>query len=115
VSIQTPEQWWNIFTDELVHIEAIFEKVGVNINEPQVETFGIYHIPTIAQILEQCAAQRGDTWMTAVEWLQKLWEAAPDAPVIHTWEGWHSLCDLCSEKWVFEENDYEADSNQGGA
>jgi hypothetical protein len=36
-------------------------------------------------------------------YFQKAWENAPDSPEIHNIPSWHVLCDLCSERWVFEE------------
>ena len=37
--------------------------------------------------------------------LYGIWEAAPDSGGIHSLDGWGDLCDLCSEEWVFDEDE----------
>lgn len=38
-------------------------------------------------------------------YLNAFWAAAPDQPYIHSIPGWGALCDLCSENWVFYEEE----------
>jgi len=39
------------------------------------------------------------------EYFEKAWESAPDSISIHYNIGWYDLCDLCSENWVFYEEE----------
>lgn len=41
----------------------------------------------------------------AARYMQRIWETMPDDPSIHNLPRWYLLCDLCSEAWVFEEEE----------
>lgn len=40
-------------------------------------------------------------------YLNGAWWHAPDKQWIHTIPSWSALCDLCSENWVFDEEEEE--------
>lgn len=102
--INTPEDWWSVVDAQWSKIIGIFQ----NCNAPldghvwRDEIFGeeVFHGKTLAVMLEEAKADRDHDALG--HFLDLLWAAAPDKPYIHSWPGWGDLCDLCSERWVFD-------------
>lgn len=86
--IKSQDDWWELF-----------DAIRPQINECCVNA-GVSHL-----ILELDEASRSRDGMETARLLNKCWESAPDHPIIHTWPRWGDLCDLCSECWVFAEED----------
>jgi hypothetical protein len=87
--IKTKDDWWKLYEQ--------------NIDNTMGYQQMIYDIPeaTKDQMLQWLHKR---DWQAATKFLDQVWIDAPDSPVIHTWPGWHDLCDLCSESWVFHED-----------
>ena len=93
--IASPEDWWKLWIDRRSDILSIAEdKLGIEMEE-------ILEGRTSSLAYDINAWTDDQEWEPLWEFLNRIWEEAPDGPVIHSWEGWSDLCDLCSEKWVF--------------
>lgn len=56
---------------------------------------------TLLKNVEDCKGARD--WESLHSFFQGIWGSAPDIPEIHNVKGWGLLCDLCSETWVFND------------
>lgn len=93
MTIRTKDDWWKLFDQIKGDFETLFSNAGV---------------PELLPQLNEAAQSRDGK--KAQELLNKCWFAAPDSPVIHSWPNWGNLCDLCSEAWVFYEDEENADA-----
>lgn len=85
--LKTPEQWWAEVETQTDNIIELARKVyGETLDAAKVEEF-------------RCTILLRDH-VDVHDSLNAIWIDAPDAGYIHTWQGWHNLCDLCSEYTV---------------
>lgn len=81
-------EWWALLDARLDDLKQTMRLVGMSAAAHQRLDVAIG------------ARHQANAWRV----LQETWENAPDAAVIHTWPGWHALCDLCSEgMWMIKE------------
>lgn len=100
---KTADEWWANLNAAWSDILEIFANCGAPMTPNEDGRWfsdGIGEEPTrhdkaLIQILED--AKRDRNHATLHLWLQRCWSAAPDAPYIHQWRNWGTLCDLCSE------------------
>jgi hypothetical protein len=104
--IEKPEDWWELWELRRGEIMMIAEKVGIT-----VETVQNNDTTSLGFKLNEATVDRRHD--PIIQFLNYVWETAPDSPEIHSWEGWADLCDLCSENWVFDPKSYE-DVSKGG-
>jgi hypothetical protein len=92
----TQEKWWILFEDNIDNILACANKTNVDVTENDLVKWNEEEDDDAAYCI-----------------LDKIWEAAPDDPVIHTWPGWNNICNLCSEYdalFLEEEETVESDT-----
>lgn len=87
-AINTKDDWWRELT---VHKDQL------------KETLLKTHTPDQEFDLFDKSIERKDH-AKCHEILEDAWVRAPDSPVIHSWPAWNVLCNLCSEYWVFEDD-----------
>jgi hypothetical protein len=90
--IETPEDWWTGFERIIPSMTTLQQLVWDEEKWSESELRNI-----------EKNHQQSDALLV----VNTIWVAAPDKAYIHTWPDWHNLCDLCSESWVFEENENE--------
>jgi hypothetical protein len=101
--IQNQSDWWNLVNENWSNLSAIMAR-----NLPMAGYEDIDHkILTHPLYIEVDKLKQDHDWETLSRYFQAAWAAAPDESWIHSIPGWGVLCDLCSEIWVFEENDSE--------
>jgi hypothetical protein len=86
MQIKTRTDWWIVLSNEWSNLQLIFAKFLTSKGEEQAR---------------EAFVNRDETLMLSV--LNNAWWNAPDNPSIHEIPGWNTLCDLCSESWVFDE------------
>ena len=104
--INTQQDWWNLLDNNWTHITGpLVDELNIQLGSDATEdltingkTIGM----TCIEDLEQ--ARSNKDWSRILSYFNAFWIHAPDEPWIHTIPGWGALCDLCSEYWVFEEN-----------
>ena len=90
--IENAQDWWETWETYRSQIISIAEdKLHYNMEEIQPALGDI----SLGTKLNEATLERDHT--TIFKFVQYIWDSAPDAPVIHTWEGWPQLCELCSE------------------
>lgn len=94
--IESPNDWWKLWIQARGDILMIADGVGMKPNEIQ-KTLGEQSLSAVLNL-----ATLNNEWKTVHTFLESLWGRAPDSPIIHTWDGWAELCDLCSEIWVHD-------------
>jgi hypothetical protein len=104
--IKDQADWWYCFERDLPKIKQTFEKCGADIYAIHTITWGHIHEQSIAQMLDEALKNRNPE--VACLLLQLCWSAAPDSPEIHHWPAWNTICDLCSENWVFDPDEVDA-------
>jgi hypothetical protein len=105
----TPAEWWDNLNEVWSDIIDIFIKCGAPMTyEPRgcIYSDGVgepatLHEKPLLRVIESAREERNHEVL--LHWLNLCWLAAPDKPYIHTWPSWYTLCDLCSECWVFDE------------
>ena len=109
VPIRNADDWWNLCEKRWTNILDIFAKVGAPMGRSEedhwwsdkVGTPSTHHDECLAQTLEDLKTARNHDALLRL--FHQAWTAAPDDVLIHSWNGWFDLCDLCSEEWVFYE------------
>jgi len=106
----TPEEWWKSVDDnwpDLLNIMAMFLPMAALATRPPNDPDGSMvsgrnGLPMLRyQDVEEAKANR-DHYIL-LRYFNGAWGAAPDDYYIHSIPCWHILCDLCSEEWVFED------------
>ena len=85
MTINTPEDWWLIVENNWEYLCKICYAFLPEINR---------------QLLEKTKKEKDELFL--LRCFEDAWWNAPDSPKIHDIPGWNNLCDLCSEKWVFD-------------
>lgn len=98
--IKTQEDWFSTFKSMLDDgsLRTIAENVHGKDHPAHDEVFKAMEF-----FLEKKDARQ------LVGCMEMLWNDAPDDKIIHSWPRWHDLCDLCSESWVFNFDEYKAE------
>ena len=117
---KTPDEWWSNLNTAWSDILDIFGRCDAPLSRDDfVYSDGIgkeatLHDKSLIRTLEE--AKEACDHETMLKWLNLCWLAAPDASHIHWWPNWGTLCDLCSESWVFnpDEAEIEIDSEDEG-
>lgn len=106
--IETPEDWWNlldeIWDDILVTTQKLGFDLGVLATEDLTRDGRVLDGRTCLE--DVIAAKNGRNWERVRLYLGAFWSAAPDSPWICDLPAWHQLCDLCSEDWVFNPEEF---------
>lgn len=105
--ILTQKDWWETVEKEWEHILNIFGRVGAPMGRNAADQWwsdgigeaAVWHPKCLVQTLEDAKKDRDHKTLDTL--FNLAWLAAPDQQYIHSWPGWSSLCDLCSERWVF--------------
>lgn len=102
MEINTQEDYWKAVNERWYEIMNIFRKfcdttIAYDSDHHQLSTHGL----VLAAYLDELRTKHDPE---ISRWFNQLWAVAPDQPWIHGIPGWGTLCDLCSETWVF---DYE--------
>jgi len=85
MDILTKEDWWQVVED---NAEAIRD---------MLYSFQRDHREVFDPFL------KSKDWEKLHSLFNAMWSSLPDDPSIHGIKGFHALCDLCSEDWVFHE------------
>lgn len=105
MSINTPQNWWTTLDENWADLLQITCSVGVPLSKFHEETQGTNGDPLepLMVFLERTKKRQDHDTM----WLfwQRVWAAAPDSSKINSWPGWGTLCELCSEDWVFQDEE----------
>lgn len=128
MEIKTPDDWWyalNRRWDDLTTLviqdyryhgalvvkpawELESRVIGTPILDREDDCFQMEPEKTAGHLAELTMrwnkAREDKDHQTALELLNQAWSAAPDNRSIHHRPGWGTLCDLCSEGWVFNED-----------
>jgi len=99
--INNKEDYWNTVDSNWGKILAIFQNVGARLDLP----FGPYEEILSVSLLEHLNNLKKNRCPEITRYFNAAWGAAPDRPYIHDWLGWDIFCDLCSETWVFSEEE----------
>ena len=111
MNIKTQDDWWILVNSHWQNILDIFANVGAPLGRDEKDHWwpdepfqlSVRHEQPLIKILME--AKETENHKILYFYFQKVWEAAPDERFIHGWPSWAILCDLCSEYWVFEENE----------
>lgn len=99
-TIKTVDDWWRVTEDCWPHLVNIMERF-LPMGEFQNLDGTLLGVPLREYVTTMF--ERRDADIPRI--LNAAWGAAPDQPSIHSIPRWNVLCDLCSEEWVFEENE----------
>lgn len=109
MSLTTAQQWWDLVGAKRALIIAIAEKeiiYGRLDGDPPWLWAGPGDATPQKQDQSLAAAFNQSIWKKntnfTIWFLHAIWLKAPDAPIIHTWEGWDTICDLCSESYLVQ-------------
>lgn len=89
--IKTKDDWWSSFTANKENIKKMISYLYFRYDYWSDITF---------DKLDELESRKD--WGTLSSYLNKIWWAMPEKEC-REWVGWFSLCDLCSETWVFDE------------
>lgn len=110
MEIKTAADWWQAVDEQWEYLTDIFSRCGAPL-EGYIWSDGIgqepaIHDETLIQMLRRLRDARDHEELA--RWFNLCWLAAPDSHEIHRWPHWGTLCDLCSETWVFDTEDAAA-------
>ena len=106
MDIKTPADWWKTLDDHWADILTCASYVGADLSRPEPQFQHLADTQPFAAFLEAAKTHRDR--QTVRRFLGRVWMAAPDRSEIHSWPSWGTLCDLCSEDWVFEEEAHDS-------
>ena len=102
--IKTEQDWWNSFDQLYELLPEMAREFNWNLNNEATASGLKEDTGLNCSIYEYLKKLRNDKdYKKLLQYLEQMWNAAPDKPWIHTVNGWSTLCDLCSESWVFNE------------
>lgn len=82
------KDWWKVLEDNWDDIKDI--------------AYRVYKKPEkLIDKMIKSKTQKNGPAMTS--YLNDIWYDAPNEPIIHTWKGWNTLCDLCFEDYILYE------------
>jgi len=84
--INNKEDWWNVLN--ICHKDIC-------------KTISIIYEPFLSVFCRVCQEKDEEA---IIKILNEVWWKAPDDPIIFEYPAWDAICDLCSESWVFDEN-----------
>ena len=90
--IKTKEDWWSSFRENKENIQKMISYL--------YQRYDYWSDITFDKLDE---LEKDQDWSTLSSYLNKIWWAMPEKEC-REWAGWFSLCDLCSETWVFDED-----------
>lgn len=103
----TPKEWWSLLDSAWPDILQTFliceRRMEIRLLETtrfEKGTATEESVTLSRAALEKARSERNHLVMAHV--LQQLWEWAPDSAEIRRWPAWGTICDLCSESWVFD-------------
>jgi len=102
MSIQTPDDWWNLVDQNWDYLVSIIGHLMV-LGFPAFETPGDSESPATGRsIREEIVHLKETRNQKLARYFHAAWGLASDA---YAWSvpGWGALCDLCSEEWVFHQ------------
>ena len=105
--METKEDWWNLLENNWKYLtEDLPDALNIMLGTAATSDHTHDGTPlgiTCFEDLEQ--AKTNMNWQRITSYLNAFWIHAPDEQWIHTIPGWGALCELCSEVWVFEEDE----------
>lgn len=106
--IKTKEDWWKTLKDNKHTLLAIATDnspyFNLDIPVPAGTKDGLIKDgQTIRQFFDEALTNSDHEGMHGL--MYRFWAALPDSPDIQSIPGFHILCDLCSEDWVFYEEE----------
>ena len=106
-SIQTKEDWWancnGIWDDILQLFELCGAELASKIWPDDVGKPLTTHTESLEDFLTRLKTDQDGIELS--RYFNLAWMAAPDAKHIHSWPNWGNFCDLCSENWVFQDEE----------
>lgn len=110
--INDQESWWAALNANFENIVAILHRF-LPMEDPAHTGPGDAETPlrtdslgsTISGTRDFNEAARDKDALRTLAYLKGAWRCAPDKPWIHSLPSWGVLCDLCSEDWVFYEEE----------
>jgi hypothetical protein len=104
MTIRTADDWWDACLARWDDIVSIFENCGAPLGSHEwsegIGKDAEWHDKVFLAFLTDLRDHRDGPELA--RWFNLCWIAAPDKSYIHSWPGWGTFCDLCSETWVFE-------------
>jgi len=111
IEIESKSDWWETLEKNWVQILQIlerflpmsdiaFEDPGNAMSKPLVGITGYVDVEK---------AKEASDHSKLLKYLNGAWFSAPDRKWIHSIPGWSTLCDLCSESWVFDDKESDED------
>jgi hypothetical protein len=107
MTINNEQDWWDLCERIWPDILEIFSNCGAELRSCEYPD-GAYQEPylhdiSLGELLENLKREYNGKELS--RWFNLAWLSAPDRPYIHSWPNWYNFCDLCSENWVFYENE----------
>lgn len=108
--IRTAEDWWAETNARWQDILEIFGNCGAPLDDTKwcdgIQEPATEHDETFVEMLTRLKDAKDGQALS--RWFNLCWVAAPDRRDIHSWPSWGVFCDLCSENWVFEQDQVSA-------
>ena len=98
--IETKDDWWTLLETSWSNILDMAVQVGAPLGQ-NIDLDGKDMPISLLKQMED--AKTAKNWEVLSIFFNKVWWMLPDESSIHSIPGFHSLCDLCSETWVFQE------------
>jgi hypothetical protein len=92
----TAEDYWVVVDNYWSYLLAIIERFG-----PPLKLDEMLLGSEILSVSVAATRWKENRDIRLVEYFNDTWAAAPDCGTIHMIPGWHILCDLCSESYLF--------------
>lgn len=96
-------EWWLILDNIWDDVLVIAQNVGCPLEQPAGENIA----ETWLQYITRLKSERSEE---LADFLEMVWDSAPDKPHIRKWKNWFRLCDLCSESHVLYPKDDDPDN-----
>lgn len=108
--IETQEDWWAVLEAAWDDILITTQQLGYDLNV--IATDDLTRDGRMVDGGRTCledlvAAKQSRDWQRVRQYLGAFWMAAPDNPFIRDYPAWSQLCDLCSEDWVFNPEEFQ--------
>lgn len=107
--IETPEDWWQILEAVWDDILIATQRLGFDLSVLATDdlTRDGKMVDGKNCLEDMIAAKNRRDWSRIRQYLGAFWSAAPDRTFIRDLPGWSQLCDLCSEDWVFNPEEFQ--------